>query len=89
MGHLDISQVTKSLWYFVICEKCYDFPLAVFIMEDYKRVFDLKAIAQQRKQHTGCVTESSLSLVYFVLIIHKKETLVENFRILQFQVPDL
>ena len=38
-------------------------------------------------QRSSCVTESSLSLAYVVLIIDKKETLVENFRILQFKYP--
>ena len=45
--------------------------------------------SSKEKQHTGFVTESSLSLAYFVLIIDTKETLVENFRILQFPVPVL
>ena len=42
--------------------------------------------SSQEKQHTRCVTESSLSLAYFVLMIGKKETVGENFHILQFQV---
>ena len=45
--------------------------------------------SSKEKQHTGFVTESSLSLAYFVLIIDTKETLVENSRILQFPVPVL